>query len=220
MRRLTHASQPRSLLAVFAIALSACGGSERRVERRDDARAGAAAASCVPSIDAPLTRSIPPIEPGRYALTLVATVGSRRGSIGRGRLWLASTSSQDRSPRTGEHPSEADTLARPTYGATDIDFTVVGAPISTSDPTVPSPTSLDPIYPGVLQLLANWDSDSPKQPILVIGTLANRRAGGVGVDGPGIGLFVRRRDAASFGGTWEAFGRLVDGSGYFCARRL
>jgi hypothetical protein len=70
----------------------------------------------------------------------------------------------------------------------------------------------------VLVLIQNWEHPSlRKQPVLLIGTLTNRRDDEGWQDGPGIELVVRRQRGQSFRGTWGEWGIVRGGSGYFCA---
>lgn len=138
------------------------------------------------------------IGPGEYRLTLVATSGSKSGSSSQGNLWLSPTSGGD----TDRHPL---------YGATDLDFKRIGAPMDEQGPE-PDPTSRDPVSPGVLVLR------EPKETVLAIGTQSNLRDGGIlHLDGSGIGLWVTEAGPTGFSGTWRAWGTVVDGAGYFCA---
>jgi hypothetical protein len=154
---------------------------------------------------------------GKYRLTLAASNGQWRGKQVSGSLELRKTTSTDRSPRTGQ--AARDSLAlTPLWGATDVKFHVVGAPVLASDTLVPSPTSLDPVYPGVLvTILRSPIRANPVGNILLIGTLTNRRADIGWMDGPGIALAVRQVDSSGFRGTWQEWGIVMGGRGYFCA---
>jgi hypothetical protein len=98
----------------------------------------------------------------------------------------------------------------------------VGAPLpDPGDSTVPRPDSEDPIYPGVVVLIQNWqDSSRLRQNMLWIATGQNYRAerNWMMADGPGIVLHVRTLTQGDFTGSWGAAGRALVG-GYFCARR-
>ena len=162
---------------------------------------------------------------GAYLLTLVATEGSRQGARAHGRFWVYPTSAGDRSPRTGRGPAHPDSDVRPYFGATDLDFAAVGAPMEWSDTLdPPKPTSRDPIYPGVLSsrlpLLDSADAPGVPRFTFMVGTLSNRRDDLVGLDGPGIGLFVQEASAEGITGRWGPWGRKYDGRGYFCLRRV
>jgi hypothetical protein len=54
---------------------------------------------------------------------------------------------------------------------------------------------------------------------LAYGSVATRD-GSISLDGAGVGLNVQRIDAAGLFGYWDAFGIIMTGSGYFCARRI
>ena len=185
--------------------------------------AARAAGLCGPTADSLRTPNEARVTAGDYLLTMVATAGSRRGASVRGRLRLRPTSSADRSPRTGEGPAKPDTLHHPLYGGTDVDLSAVGAPIGVGrdNSEEPQPGSLDPIYPGVLAFLWNYEfPDRLRQTSLLVATLSNSRAQGLGIDGAGIALAVRRIDDPDFAGTWDRWGLVSDGAGYFCATRV
>ena len=154
---------------------------------------------------------------GKYRLTLAASNGQWRGKEVSGSLELRKTTSTDRSPRTGQ--TARDSLAlTPLWGATDVKFDVVGAPVTASDTLVPAPTSLDPVYPGVLvRILRPPIGANPAGIVLLIGTLTNRRADIGWLDGPGIALAVRQVDSSGFRGTWQEWGIIMGGRGDFCA---
>lgn len=175
-------------------------------------------APCEPTGDT-TSASVAVLRPGRYELTLVATAGSEAGHRARGRLWLTTSSAVDRSPRTGQRVPKSDTLESPLYGATDVALDSVGAPMM-GDTIAPTPQSTDPIYPGVRVLIQNWQYDQPKQPVILIGTLSNLRNGQMWLDGGGIGLFVTANRASTFAGRWGPWGRMANGSGYFCATAI
>lgn len=166
---------------------------------------------------------------GTYSLTVVATGGTRAGHRASGRLQLRPTSAADRSPKwPAERPPEGDTIGTPLYGATDVDFAAVGAPVERLNPTAyggsddaPPTGSTDPLHPGVLALIQNAKGQGLRQTGLVIGTLANRRVadGVLSLDGAGIILWVRRFTASGFDGRWWNFGIVANGAGYFCAVR-
>jgi|HubBroStandDraft_2_1064218.scaffolds.fasta_scaffold61276_3 hypothetical protein len=160
---------------------------------------------------------------------MVATTGHIIGRRTSGVLQLWPTGTLDRSPTwPGERPPAGDTAEVPLYGATDIDWQAVGAPVENADPSAPRKStdeprtdSRDPLHPGVLVLIQNGQHPGSRQTVLVIGTLSNRRVddGKEGLDGVGIALWVRRITDAGFDGTWKNWGLLVGGSGYFCSTR-
>jgi hypothetical protein len=156
---------------------------------------------------------------GDYTLTLVTTRGLKAGSQATGSLWLNRTSPSDRSPKTGRRPAPSNQNGVPLYGAADLDFERVGAPVFRDDALVPLPESRDPVRPGVVVLVQNWQSDTlPRGLVLVIGSLTNRRDDEGWLDGPGIGLWVRSTRDHDFFGTWSEFGIIRGGEGHFCAR--
>jgi hypothetical protein len=158
---------------------------------------------------------------GNYELTLETTSGLNAGNSATGSLWLARTSPSDSSPATGRRPARSDTREVPYYGAAHLDFERVGAPVFLDDTLVPRPESRDPVRPGVVVLLQNWESDTlPPTLVLVIGSLMNRRDDEGWEDGPGIGLWVRATNERDFSGNWREAGIVRGGQGHFCARFL
>lgn len=155
--------------------------------------------------------------PGKYRLILIAGRGSRVGARASGTLTLLPASGADRSPTEPNEPASTDTAGYPMYGATDLDFTRVGAPLM-SDGFFPAPRSLDPLRPGVLVRVdaARGRVDSPSIELL-IGTRDNLRdnRGFVMTDGAGIVLSVRRIVRERVFGEWRNYGMVVDGSGEF-----
>jgi hypothetical protein len=175
-----------------------------------------------------VTCSIPPagaqrpatrLSVGNYELTLVTTSGFKAGSAATGSLWLARTSASDSSPLTGHRPARSGQRGVPYYGAVHLDFESLGAPVFRNDTLVPQPESRDPVRPGVVVLLQNWQTDTlPRTLVLVIGSLTNRRDDEGWEDGPGIGLWVRATKDRDFSGPWSQFGIVPGGQGHFCAR--
>jgi hypothetical protein len=179
------------------------------------------APDCAPPV--PPNKSVPvkEIEPGNYRVRLIATHGSKTGSAVTGSLWLRRTGAGDVSPTTGDKPPrEEDRRRIPLYGALEAPLELVGAPIDHSGKSAPHPRSGDPIRPGVLVHIIDWDTRYPKgTPVLTVGSLSNLRTGELGTDGPGIAMWVHAVDDAGFSGRWGEWGLLVDGRGYFCADR-
>jgi len=85
-------------VGLSAIALAGCHGTDRDALSWELPKH---AAACAPVRNS-ATDPVAMLRPGRYELTLIATAGSEAGRHTRGRLWLTSTSSGDRSPRTGQ----------------------------------------------------------------------------------------------------------------------
>jgi hypothetical protein len=103
------------------------------------------------------------------------------------------------------------------YGWTDVDFQKLGAPIDASG--VPS-ESRDPENPGVLVWYPSFKwthrvSVPDGAPILLIGTLDNKKATRRYRDGAGIGLFVLTRKGRCVRGTWSEWGMVMAASGRF-----
>ena len=159
------------------------------------------------------------LTPGSYRLTLVATAGRTAGKYRSGRLRLTLAGPTDRSPRTGEGPDTTRLTQFPLVGSVDLDFRGVGAPMAAAGSSrAPAPTSTDPIYPGVL-VVTDFVPDSTQlgSARLLIGTLQNQRVPSFAQDGMGIMLTVCNWSPIGFGGTWDRYGIVSNGSGYFCA---
>jgi hypothetical protein len=161
---------------------------------------------------------------GRYRLTLVKTKGVSKppGSFV-GWLYLWRTSERDSSVRTNQRAIPGDTTRNPYFGTTDVDLDAAeayaGEPWRGSE--APTRDEIDPVFPPILGHVTRgmyqgrpWlDFD------LAVGSIGNRRDGSLGLDGAGIGLFVRRLDATGLFGYWEPYGIVETGRGYFCAVR-
>lgn len=155
--------------------------------------------------------------PGPYDLSIRATSGSRVGQSTAGPLQLKLESA----------PSPAQEYL---WGYTDVDFSLVGAPI-VEDESAPSPNSNDPLHPGViLAYRYRAEHSTSRTPVLLIGTVENRTAAPnqdpeasrnllVSSDGGGIGLWIESVSDSTFRGRWSEWGILKDGSGTFTARR-
>jgi hypothetical protein len=165
------------------------------------------------------------LESGSYVLMITADSGTKQGSRLRANVELVKARSDDRSPQTGER-ADLPLWLTPLYGWTDGDLKVVGAPVS-SGPHEPSPSSRDPIHPGIL--VHAWQrglDEKHSQPVgaqvLTISSLSNGRTLDSlrWFDGGGIGLFVQGRDADCYYGSWSNWGIIGDGTGKFrlCCR--
>lgn len=185
--------------------------------------------ACGPVDDGHRTAEDERIRPGTYYLTLVEDASGRRRAMASGRLWLAPTSENDRSPNyPDERPARRDHLRAPLYGSTDVDLFAVDAALQIADLNtdpdiplpVPAPGSWDPLHPGVLGLVEHESPDGPRQMVLLIGTGANRRVGSPGLDRVGIILRIRHyTNDEGFEGTWGPYATTKGGAGYFCAVR-
>lgn len=172
---------------------------------------------CAASGEGDTLQSIAALAPGHYMLTMVATSGPKAGKETTGPLWLHPTSPSDSSPFTGHKPLDTNPREVPLFGTADLDWNAVDAPVFPSDTLAPNPTSRDPVRPGVLVLIENWEHPSlRKRPLLLIGTLTNRRDDEGWQDGPGVQLVVRTQRGQGFRGTWGNWGIVRGGSGYFC----
>ncbi len=158
------------------------------------------------------------LTPGKYRLILIAGRGGHVGARAAGTLTLFPTSGLDRSPTKPNERARPDTADYPMYGATNLDFAHVGAPVFASDKFSPSPMSLDPLHPGVL---VHFDYSNtlagPPHIEILIGTLNNVRAvrNYDMADGAGIVLSVRRIAGGRVFGDWGPYGIVVNGSGEF-----
>ncbi len=172
--------------------------------------------ACAPVSEAPKSLAAFQLKPGKYQLTLVATGGyhTHAGAAASGVLTLRATSARDVSPKTGKGAAKGERLLdRPLYGTVALDFVAVNAPVSRLS------GSADPIYPDVLVEVIDFHGIE-RQPVVVIGSPGNRRDD-VGItDGDGIGLFTRQIGENGFAGTWDSWGIVRGGHGYFCARRI
>ena len=108
------------------------------------------------------------------------------------------------------------------YGWTDVDFRSLGAPIGKSDTP---PDSRDPENPGVLiwepspafanTMKSRKITQPPGAPVLLIGTVENKRATRGMQDGGGIGLFVESKQDQCLLGRWIPFGVVSGAEGHF-----
>ncbi len=128
----------------------------------------------------------------------------------RERLWLWATAPTDSSLHDpSARPAPNDTLVYPLFGTE--------APLATPNSAGDSlRAATDAVDPPVL-LMAGRRSNPPT---LLLGTVATRRAGLVGVDGAGIGVWLTHVTPTHFAGTFGPWGIVVEDSGYLCARRL
>jgi hypothetical protein len=142
---------------------------------------------------------------GDYELVADANSGGQAGRQRRGALHLQPF-------REVDQP-----LARKygLYGWTDVDFRKLGAPIGEVD--TPGDSD-DPENPGVLVLVRTRDIEDsrlPGTPIILIGTLENRKTTRGSLDGGGIGLFARTKQGHCISGEWSEWGVVVGGRGRF-----
>ena len=213
-----------TVMWLFITTASGCQAVAQHTSSRpgDPPRRSVVLDDCLAVDDSVRTDDASRIAPGLYRLTMIAE-GSWAPGSARGNLWLSRTSAEDRS---AAHPSarapDGDTASAPLFGWTDIDVRRVGvlnyAP-DTGQFFVPDPTSRDPLYPGVIVLIQNWQPNHGlRQNALLIGTFANRRPDGFDfMDGGGVALWVRRFSSGGFAGHWSPFGRRRESDGHFCA---
>jgi len=160
-----------------------------------------------------------PLAPGEYELVVQGATELKTRPLRKGSLSL----------RKWDAGGEASTSFYPLYGWTDVDLKNMGALLeSASTP----PDSQDSDNPGVLVFVAppRYDGlfksfkvhQASGAPVLLIGTLENRKATRGGRDGGGIGLFVQRREGRCLHGHWASVGPFVGGVGWFkvCPRGL
>lgn len=222
---------PVSYVTLWAsfLALACVGGGERAARARTDSQSHAvtlkslswrpdsifARQRCVPPGDTgavPSSSDTGLVRPGAYALELVATAGSRSGAAATGHLVLDEAHQGDRSPRTERAAYDWPAGCTYLYGATDLEFRAVAAPMDepcrTGAPTsecgdslVPPPTSEDPVFPGVRgDRVALPPAQEGRPTTLLIGTVGNARLHQVVLDGAGIGLTTPRAVAAAHSG--------------------
>jgi len=184
------------------------------------AAAGVACLLVIPGTFVAATTSGPPyaLAPGEYELVVegaskLSTRPLRKGSL---------------SLRKWDDEEQRSTGLYPLYGWTDVDFKELGTPVAASD----NPASQDPDNPGVLVFVAppRYDAmfkhfqirQASGAPVLLIGTLANRKATRGGLDGGGVGLFVQRRAGQCVHGQWGSVGIGIRDIGRFwvCPRGL
>jgi hypothetical protein len=129
------------------------------------------------------------------------TIPVRKGSLSL-REW-----NSEEQPATGLYPL---------YGWTNVDLKSVGIPLgAASNP----PASQEPDNPGILVFVAppRYDAifksfkvrQARGAPVLLIGTLANRKATRGGRDGGGVGLFVQGSDGRCLQGQWASVGPVI-----------
>jgi hypothetical protein len=159
------------------------------------------------------------LAPGEYELVVEGASKLKARPLRKGSLSLRKWNAEEQPP-TGLYPL---------YGWTDVDLKDMGTPVGASD----NPASQDPDNPGVLVFVAppRYDAmfrsfkvrQASGAPVLLIGTLANRKATRQGGrDGGGVGLFVQGREGQCLHGQWASVGPSVGDIGRFkvCPRGL
>lgn len=144
---------------------------------------------------------VSPVEGGLFTIELTASSGSREGA--RAQLVL----------RLEDPPAAQKAAGRLLIGSLTGDLAGVGAPICKDGA---KPASQSPGYRGVV--LERW---SDGRQVLVVGSVGNRWNPNVAVmDGCGIGMWIDKSSPNRFSGRWSAWGIVVDGCGYFEAKRI
>ena len=182
------------------------------------------AAACDPVSDHDVVAPGARLDSGEFELTLVATAGPSAGASVRGRLWLRRASGPDTMAVSAERRLAADTGRAPLYGAVNIDFGGVGAPVLVAEGRAPDPRSFDPTRPGVL-VVRRVATDAIVQWRLLIATTSNDRrlpcrsddCPAAPAGGPGIVLAVAKITRDGFAGEWRPPGQDGPEHGYFCA---
>ena len=142
-----------------------------------------AAMACEQKATQPLAVNQAAVAPGTYRLVLVATKGDRKRARASGLLTLRHSPPDERPRPMGEVPVGWEWDQKELIGTLDIDLTQVAAPMCGDSP---DPRSTDPIYPGVLVKAIDWEDRYPKRtPVMVVGTVSNRRDGTQAFDGCG-----------------------------------
>lgn len=182
--------------------------------------AGVACLLVIPSTFVAAATSGPPyaLAPGEYELVVEGASKLNTRLLRKGSLSL----------RKLDDEEQRSTGLYPLYGWTDVDFKGMGTPVAASD----DPTSRDRDSPDVLVFVAppRYDAvfkhfqirQASGAPVLLIGTLANRKATRGGRDGGGLGLFVQGRSGQCLHGQWGSVGIGVGDIGRFrvCPRGL
>ena len=133
------------------------------------------------------------------------------------RLFLWPTSMTDSSIKTGKRPAELDTISHPLFGILVPDVGRFSA-----SRIMQLRQTIDPIFPPVLFLSDRFSRiPDPKHywNALLLGTISNRRDAMGGLDGAGIGMWVRQVTTSGFRGTFEPWGIVIDDRGHYCAER-
>jgi hypothetical protein len=161
-----------------------------------------------------------------YRLVLVKTDSVRlpNGTF-TGSLYLWRTSPRD-SSLDGRRPGRGDSIWSVYFGTTDLDLDAAEAYAYTRGPfwrTTHNPkrADIDPIRPPILGTVFRGVYNGKTGQIfdLAVGSIGNDRESGGGLDGMGMGLFVKKITRQGFFGTWGRYGIVKTGSGYFCAFR-
>jgi hypothetical protein len=176
-------------------------------------------APCIAVPDSLRTESSARLRVGTYSLSVVRVTPNPTVSVN-GTLVLKEATPSDQSPQ-GLRLSRRKSNGLDLWGHTTVDFAPTGLDLpATGDSHVPAPSSTDPIFPGVVVLIENRQTDGLKQNTVWIASGANDRSdrGYHMRDGPGLVMHVRELTPTSFRGTWEPAG-LQKMGGYFCATR-
>jgi len=161
---------------------------------------------------------------GQYRLVLVKTDSVRLPTgVFSGRLFLWTTSPKD-SSRNGRKPHPTLDAYNRYFGTTNVDLDAAEAYAHYGGDfwhfkSNPKREDVDPIRPPILGFVLKGVNNGTSWQIfwLAVGTLANSRDTGPGLDGMGIGLDVKRINSEGLFGTWGPFGIVKTGRGYFCA---
>jgi hypothetical protein len=148
------------------------------------------------------------LDPGDYELVLDQLSRATVGQPSKGRLVL-------RELRAGH---DLRSRGYRLYGWTDVDLKRLRAPLDAS--STPG-DSRDPDSPGVLVLVPSPQfngfgvAQPSGAPIVLIGTVDNKKATRGWEDGGGIGLFVQSKDGRCVSGEWTNWGIVRGGRGRF-----
>ena len=206
--------------ALFFVLINSCGAGGRHTATSPDRQASARCDS-VPDTLSP-NQSLEGLA-GRYHITVVETHGvTDAGGTFEGALNLWRTSGRDSSIATGRHAVRGDTLRNLYFGATNVSFSVYQDSFRRAHPPVLlNRAAVDPVFPPVLGFASRgtYEGHPWLEFTLAYGSIATRD-GSISFDGAGVGLNVQRIDAAGLFGYWGAYGIIMTGGGYFCARRI
>jgi hypothetical protein len=220
----TRGARAWVIMTLTGVAVAGAGAVTPVAGPRPPVTAVPIAAVCDPVSDHDVVASDARLDSGEFALTLVATAGPSAGASVRGRLWLRRSSGLDTTAVSAERRLAADAARAPLYGAVNIDFGGVGAPVLVAEGRAPDPRSFDPTRPGVL-VVRRVDSGAIAQWRLLVATTSNDRRLPCRSDecppapagGPGIVLTVAKITRDGFAGEWRPPGQGGPEHGYFCA---
>lgn len=145
----------------------------------------------------------PPVEPGRYHLSMSARCDAREETA-TGTLLLEPISA---AADAADGPGEGSLL----WGQTNLDFGELARCLGQ-----PATTSGEPIHPSVLVEVLRWDGARHHQ-VLLVSTESPRPDGSAGV---GVALWVERVEGRRIAGVWSRWELMERGEGRWRAERM